>query len=178
MYTVLDTVSTCVKAFFALGNSQQRAARRCKAGMESRNNDGRAGIRTCKFSNDGGTLSTTPDPIQELFEKCGIQTTEKAQHGHRRRAIVRVGFHSLRHSFVSLCTKAKTPLHVVQKIVGHATPPGVVSSSFHPGSFEGAELSSKSAALGYCNSIVKAILESPLTVISCVTPGFAPCVFG
>ena len=60
--------------------------------------------------------------IQDLFEKCGIQTTEKAQHGHRRRAIVRVGFHSLRHSFVSLCTKARTPLHVVQKLVGHGSP--------------------------------------------------------
>src|SRR5256885_568245 len=57
-----------------------------------------------------------------MFEECGIQTTEKAQHGHRRRAIVRVGFHSLRHSFVSLCTKAKTPLHVVQKLVGHGSP--------------------------------------------------------
>ena len=36
--------------------------------------------------------------------------------------IVRVGFHSLRHSFVSLCAKAKTPLHIIQKIVGHSSP--------------------------------------------------------
>lgn len=35
---------------------------------------------------------------------------------------MRVGFHSLRHSFVSLCAKAKTPLHVVQKLVGHGSP--------------------------------------------------------
>jgi len=61
-------------------------------------------------------------PIQEFFESCGIKTTEAPEHGHRRRAIVRVGFHSLRHSFVSLCAKAKTPLHVVQKLVGHGSP--------------------------------------------------------
>jgi integrase len=60
--------------------------------------------------------------IQRFFESCGIQTTEEAQHGHRRRAIVRVGFHSLRHSFVSLCAKAGAPLHVVQKLVGHGSP--------------------------------------------------------
>ena len=62
------------------------------------------------------------EPIQRFFESCGLETTEKAAHGHRRRAIVRVGFHSLRHSFVSLCAKAKTPLHVVQKLVGHGSP--------------------------------------------------------
>ena len=61
-------------------------------------------------------------PIQEFYASCGIKTTEPAEHGHRRRAIVRVGFHSLRHSFVSLCAKAKTPLHIVQKLVGHGSP--------------------------------------------------------
>lgn len=61
-------------------------------------------------------------PIQRFLESCGLETTEKATHGHRRRAIVRVGFHSLRHSFVSLCAKAKTPLHIVQRLVGHGSP--------------------------------------------------------
>ena len=60
--------------------------------------------------------------IQEFFQACGIQTTEAPDHGHRRRAIVRVGFHSLRHSFVSLCAKARTPQHVVQQLVGHGSP--------------------------------------------------------
>lgn len=62
------------------------------------------------------------EPIQRFFESCGLETTEKPTHRQRRRAIVRVGFHSLRHSFVSLCAKAKTPLHVVQKLVGHGSP--------------------------------------------------------
>jgi integrase len=60
--------------------------------------------------------------IQAFFESCGIQTTEKSENGERRRAIVRVGFHSLRHSFVSMCAKVGTPLHVVQKLVGHGSP--------------------------------------------------------
>jgi integrase len=60
--------------------------------------------------------------IQRFFESCKIQTTEEPQHGHRQRAIVRVGFHSLRHSFVSLCAKAGTPMHVVQKLVGRGNP--------------------------------------------------------
>jgi integrase len=60
--------------------------------------------------------------FKELFESCGIKTNEEAEHGHRRRAIIRVGFHSLRHSFVSLCAKAGAPLPVVQKLVGHGNP--------------------------------------------------------
>src|SRR5437660_7049676 len=71
------------------------------------------------YAADTGSVTK---PIQEFFESCGIKTTEIPEHGHRRRAIVRVGFHSLRHSFVSLCAKAKTPLHVVQKLVGHGSP--------------------------------------------------------
>jgi integrase len=61
-------------------------------------------------------------PIKRFFESCGIQTTEEPEHGRRRRAIVRVGFHSLRHSFVSMCAKARTPQHVVQQLVGHGSP--------------------------------------------------------
>jgi integrase len=60
--------------------------------------------------------------IQNLFESCGIKTTEEIGEEHRRRAIVRVGFHSLRHTFVSLCAKAGAPLHIVQKLVGHGNP--------------------------------------------------------
>ena len=66
--------------------------------------------------------SNVTEGMQAFFEGCGIKTTEQAEHGQRRRAIVRVGFHSLRHSFVSLCAGAGTPLHVVQKLVGHGNP--------------------------------------------------------
>jgi len=39
-----------------------------------------------------------------------------------KRAVVEVGFHSLRHSFVSLCRAANAPSSVVESIVGHSGP--------------------------------------------------------
>ena len=39
-----------------------------------------------------------------------------------KRAVIEVGFHSLRHSFVSLCRESNAPLSVVESIVGHASP--------------------------------------------------------
>lgn len=60
--------------------------------------------------------------IQDHFVACGIQTTEEANGGHRTRAIVRVGFHSLRHSFVSLCAANHVPQVAIQELVGHGSP--------------------------------------------------------
>jgi integrase len=39
-----------------------------------------------------------------------------------KRAVVEVGFHSLRHSFVSLCAREGVPLHVVRSLCGHSSP--------------------------------------------------------
>ena len=36
--------------------------------------------------------------------------------------MVEVGFHSLRHTFVSLCRESNAPLAVVESIVGHSNP--------------------------------------------------------
>jgi integrase len=60
--------------------------------------------------------------IQAHFRSCGIETTEHMADGSRERAIVRVGFHSLRHSFVSLCAANKVPQHAIQELVGHGSP--------------------------------------------------------
>lgn len=38
------------------------------------------------------------------------------------RACVEVGFHSLRHTFVSMCREANAPLSVVESLVGHSNP--------------------------------------------------------
>jgi integrase len=59
--------------------------------------------------------------IQNLFRKCGIETRGELS-GTRKRAPVVVGFHSLRHSFVSICRMAGVPLVVVESIVGHSNP--------------------------------------------------------
>lgn len=58
--------------------------------------------------------------IQKTFRDCGIKTTTKQ--GEGRKAAVDVGFHSLRHTFVSLSANAGAPLAVVQSIVGHSNP--------------------------------------------------------
>ena len=68
----------------------------------------------------GRTASIT-DKIQNHFKACKIETQEKAPKG-RKKAIVRVGFHSLRHSFVSLCAANNVPQHAIQELVGHGSP--------------------------------------------------------
>ena len=57
--------------------------------------------------------------IQKHFVSCGIQTQRP---GTGQRASCEVGFHSLRHSFVSLCRAANAPLSVVESLVGHNSP--------------------------------------------------------
>jgi len=59
--------------------------------------------------------------FQQFLNDCGIVTTEEGN-GHRRRAIVRKGFHSLRHSFVSLCAANRVPQVAIQELVGHGSP--------------------------------------------------------
>jgi integrase len=55
--------------------------------------------------------------IQKHFEACGIKTTEKREVGSRARVVV--GFHSLRHAFVSMAREAGAPLAVIKGLVGH-----------------------------------------------------------
>lgn len=68
------------------------------------------------YARDSAALSKR---IQRHFEANGIRTVTKPQEG---RAQVDVGFHSLRHTFVSLSANAGAPLAVVQALVGHASP--------------------------------------------------------
>src|SRR5262249_14742928 len=63
--------------------------------------------------------------IQKHFQKCGIRTQAPANGSgdqNRKLAVVEVGFHSLRHTFVSLCRESNAPLAVVESIVGHSSP--------------------------------------------------------
>lgn len=60
------------------------------------------------------------DRIQAIFRNAGIET-KKAVEGYSRSATA-VGFHSLRHSFVSMMGNAGAPLALVQSIVGHSNP--------------------------------------------------------
>jgi integrase len=55
--------------------------------------------------------------IQKHFKACGIKTTKANTNLHR--AVIEVGFHSLRHTFVSMAREAGAALSVVESLVGH-----------------------------------------------------------
>lgn len=53
------------------------------------------------------------DLMQQHFESCGIRTHKPGTgKGAGKRAVVEVGFHSLRHTFVSLCRESNAPLAI------------------------------------------------------------------
>ncbi len=57
--------------------------------------------------------------IQRTFEKAGITT--KADRAGSDRKTAQYGFHSFRHSFISLCAEANIPMHTVMNLVGHSS---------------------------------------------------------
>jgi integrase len=62
------------------------------------------------------------DMVQAHFKKCGIRLHRPGTGENGNRAIIEVGFHSLRHTFVSLCHDGDAPVAVVQSLVGHSNP--------------------------------------------------------
>lgn len=73
-----------------------------------------------RYQRDAAAVSKR---IQDHFESCKVKTHRTATgEGTGKRAIVEVGFHSLRHTFVSMCRQANAPLSVVEAIVGHSNP--------------------------------------------------------
>lgn len=79
------------------------------------------------YRNQSGRHTRQPDiakEIQKHFHKCGIQTHKEGTgvKNSAGRAVIEVGFHSLRHTYVSLHAERGTPQAVVQAIVGHGNP--------------------------------------------------------
>jgi integrase len=65
------------------------------------------------------------DRVQAHFKACGIKVWKVGtgpDSKDSKRAVIEVGFHSLRHTFVSLCRESNAPLSVVESIVGHSSP--------------------------------------------------------
>lgn len=62
--------------------------------------------------------------IQWVFRDCGIITHRQSAEDKAagRNAICEVGFHSLRHTFVSMAANAGAPLEIIGSIVGHTSP--------------------------------------------------------
>ncbi len=96
--------------------------------------------------------SYVTDRVQTLFKNCDIETTRAIE--GRMVAQVEVGFHSLRHSFVSLCREAGAPLSVVESIVGHSNP---AMTRHYTHTSEAAALSAISALPSMSGEPVKAL---------------------
>jgi integrase len=76
--------------------------------------------------------------VKRHLKSCSIETHAPGTGGDTgRRASVEVGFHSLRHSFVSLCRAANAPLSVVESVVGHSSP-AMTRHYTHTGELEAA----------------------------------------
>lgn len=63
------------------------------------------------------TPATLSLSVQAFFQKAGIETMI-VRDGVTRKSTV-YGFHSFRHSFVSLCAAHRIPMNVVMELVGH-----------------------------------------------------------
>ena len=68
------------------------------------------------------SVCAVTDRVQGHFKACGITLHKPGTGTDGKRAVIEVGFHSLRHSFVSMCREANAPLAVVESIVGHSNP--------------------------------------------------------
>ncbi len=67
-------------------------------------------------------IDLVTDMVQRHFIACGIKPYKPGTGENGKRAVIEVGFHSLRHTFVSLCRESNAPLAVVEAIVGHSNP--------------------------------------------------------
>lgn len=67
--------------------------------------------------------SALTNMIQRHFIRCGIRTIKKdTGRGTGRRAVVEVGFHSLRHTIVTRCREGNASSAAVEALVGHGNP--------------------------------------------------------
>ena len=64
--------------------------------------------------------SSVSKRVQRVFDSCGIETAGEKR-GASGRSAVRVGFHSVRHAFVSELLNRGVPVALVQSMVGHAS---------------------------------------------------------
>jgi integrase len=79
------------------------------------------------FPEEAAEYRTDPIAVSHRFQRfltdCGIETTEaRAEGEQRKKGACRVGFHSLRHSFVSLCAANRVPQVAIMELVGHGSP--------------------------------------------------------
>ncbi len=71
------------------------------------------------YARDRGEASRV---VQRHLKKQGIKLHKDPEKKNGQRVGVDVGFHSLRHSFVSICARQGVPLHVVRSLCGQYSP--------------------------------------------------------
>jgi len=67
-----------------------------------------------KYLKDAGSISRK---VQKVFKDAGFKTTVERKRGVNKAVVY--GFHSLRHSFISICAEGGIPAHTVMELVGH-----------------------------------------------------------
>lgn len=70
-----------------------------------------------------GRIPMLSKRIQSHFRACGIETNQECEDkGRKRRCVTDVGFHSLRHTWVTMHAEAGTPASLIQEAAGHSSP--------------------------------------------------------
>jgi integrase len=111
--------------------------------------------------------------LRHHFVACGIQVHQegtgvklvegkdgKKKTREGKRAVVEVGFHSLRHSFVSLCRQSNAPLAVVEAIVGHSNP-AMTRHYTHVGEVAASQAVAALPALGTADAVLQTSVAEP-----------------
>jgi len=83
----------------------------------------RRGLLTPALAAEYNNERTRPNLSKRFvaeFAKAGIETQTKADKGDDKRARNVAGFHSLRHTYVSIAAAAGIPLDTVRAVVGHS----------------------------------------------------------
>lgn len=63
------------------------------------------------------------EEFREICESCKIQTSREPESGEKRKSnVILVGFHSLRHTYITLAKDAGVDISDIQKAVGHGSP--------------------------------------------------------
>jgi len=66
--------------------------------------------------------NTVTSAVLRLFKKCDVQVYKPdTGPGTKKKAVLQYGFHSLRHTAVTLLQEAGAPVAVIQALVGHST---------------------------------------------------------
>lgn len=103
---------------------------------------------------------TLPRIIQNHFKACGIRTQKEGTgEGTNKRAVLEVGFHSLRHSYVSILARQGVSQNILVKLAGHSSKMSEHYTHIQPAE---AHAISQNAFKGFLGIAAEAIIVEPL----------------